>query len=709
MGVAFLADGLGQWAVVKVIRSELADDPGFRSRVARELDAVGRLDGQSARVLADGLGDAVPWFAMEFIEGQTLDHRVRDRGPLRGGDLVGFAGGVAGVLAGVHAAGIVHRDVKPSNVMMSPSGPRLIDFGIAEVDEGTQLTRTGSVMGSLGWLAPEQVRGDATGPATDVHAWALCVVFAATGDAPFGSDTSAAAMYRVLEATPQVPESVPEPLRGLLQGALAKEPARRPTLDQVDHGLGMPAPAAPRWSGPAVEAGTSAAASGGAPGASAARPTAAPPSVEPPPAPVSAASTPVSAASTPPVSSPPSGMDTLPPVPAGASLREVALAEALRREPQLRAATDSQSLARLATSTDAIERELRLRQEILAIQAKEQAAEQEARRREQAAAEEARRRELAAAEEARRRELAERRAAELVAMPAPKRWLLTHKALAVVLAVALVAVIGGTTAVVIGNTRAAAEAAALEAARAEEAAALEAARAEEAAALEAAKASCDLLEAGDADTDPVLLEAWAACPDPAVRRAVAGNAAAPVEVREGLRQDPDTTVSQAVALIGLTGPGGGIVFYDAGSQQSWGRYLEAAPAGWSGSAEDPRLVWCPRNQPEFRPLHTGVDVGSGRSNTALIVQQCGSDTAAGAAAGYRGGGKDDWFLPSKEELDALYQQRSVVGALADGYFWSSSQYYVDYANLAWYLNFGNGYQDNASEVSDYRVRPVRAF
>jgi len=264
-------------------------------------------------------------------------------------------------------------------------------------------------------------------------------VFAATGQAPFGSDASAAAVYRVLEATPEVPDSVPGPLRGLLEGALAKDPARRPTLDQVHHGLGMPAPAAPLWSGPAVEPGAAAAVSAARPAAPAAR--------------VAADAAPVSAAPMPPVSSSPSGTGDLPTVPAGGSLREVALAEALRREPQLRSATDSHSLAQLAASTDAIERELRLRQEVQAIQAKEQAAADEARRREQAAAEEARRREQAAAEEARRREQAERRAVELAAMPAPKRWVLTHKALAAGLAVALIAGLGVTTAVVVGNRR----------------------------------------------------------------------------------------------------------------------------------------------------------------------------------------------------------------------------------------------------------------
>jgi serine/threonine protein kinase len=233
MGVAYLADGLGQWAVVKCLRSELADDVGFRARLGRELEAVGRLNGESARVLQSDLDGPAPWFAMEFIAGQTLSHWVRERGPMTGRQLVDFAAGLAEVIAGVGQAGIVHRDVKPANVMVSPGGPRLIDFGIAEVAEGTNLTTTGSVMGSVGWLAPEQITGERVSSATDVHAWALCVVFAASGEAPFGTDTGAATLYRVLESTPKVPPTVVMPLRGLVERALAKDPESRPTAVNI--------------------------------------------------------------------------------------------------------------------------------------------------------------------------------------------------------------------------------------------------------------------------------------------------------------------------------------------------------------------------------------------------------------------------------------------------------------------------------------------
>jgi serine/threonine protein kinase len=238
MGVAYLAERQGQWAVVKVVRSDLSDSSTFRARLQRELEAMRRAEGPfTAAVLAEQL-DADPlWFAMEFIPGANLTRYIADGGPISATEIAGFASGLAAALAFVHGHGIVHRDLKPSNVMMSPTGPRLIDFGIAGMEEGTHLTKTGSVVGSTGWLAPEQVTGDAVSYATDIHAWGLCVLFAATGTPPFGADTSTAAMYRVLEMTPEVPASIPQPLRDLLIGAVAKDSSFRPTLDQVTSSL----------------------------------------------------------------------------------------------------------------------------------------------------------------------------------------------------------------------------------------------------------------------------------------------------------------------------------------------------------------------------------------------------------------------------------------------------------------------------------------
>lgn len=234
MGTAFLAHGPTGWVVVKEAHAGTAGDPVTRARLSREVDAMRRTQGpRTAAVIDADLDAEVPWVAMEFLPGETLAQTVEKSGPLPPQQVTTLASELAEALQQIHSAGVQHRDLKPSNVMLTPTGARLIDLGIADVDEGTQLTRTGSVLGSTGWMAPEQVRGDPTSAATDVHAWALCVLYAATGKAPFGSDTSAAAMYRVLEAAPEVPDFIPERTRGLVIRALDKNPTLRPTLDEI--------------------------------------------------------------------------------------------------------------------------------------------------------------------------------------------------------------------------------------------------------------------------------------------------------------------------------------------------------------------------------------------------------------------------------------------------------------------------------------------
>lgn len=250
MGVAFLAEREGRWAVVKMVRSDIAEDRHHRARIERELEAMRLAESEhTAALFEQSLDDDPAWFAMEFIPGLTLTRQIDDHGPMRSDQVTAFARDLMIVLQSVHAAGIVHRDLKPSNIMLSPTGPRLIDFGIADISEGTQLTRTGAVIGSTGWLAPEQVTGDPVTSATDIHAWALCVLFAATGEAPFGGPSASHSLYQVLETTPVVPGSTPEPLKALLSAALSKDPVKRPTVERVLAALAprptVPAPTAP--------------------------------------------------------------------------------------------------------------------------------------------------------------------------------------------------------------------------------------------------------------------------------------------------------------------------------------------------------------------------------------------------------------------------------------------------------------------------------
>ena len=241
MGVAFLAEKDGQWAVVKMVRSDIAEDRHHRARIERELEAMRLAESEhTAALFEQALDDDPAWFAMEFIPGLTLTREITDHGAMSTQELTAFARDLMVVLESVHGAGIVHRDLKPSNIMLSPTGPRLIDFGIADISEGTQLTRTGAVIGSTGWLAPEQVTGDPVTPATDIHAWALCVLYAATGESPFGGPSASHSLYQVLETTPTVPASVPEPLNALLVSALSKDPVKRPTVARAMAALAPP-------------------------------------------------------------------------------------------------------------------------------------------------------------------------------------------------------------------------------------------------------------------------------------------------------------------------------------------------------------------------------------------------------------------------------------------------------------------------------------
>ena len=159
--------------------------------------------------------------------------------------------------------------------------------------------------------------------------------------------------------------------------------------------------------------------------------------------------------------------------------------------------------------------------------------------------------------------------------------------------------------------------------------------------------------------------------------------------------------------IGDIGPGGGIVFYDAGSVQPWGRYLEAAPTGWNGGSEDPKAQWCDNTDSDVDGGYNNEIIGVGKANTVLIKAVCSSG-AANLASAYTGGGKTNWFLPSKDELNELYKQRETVGGFAVLTYWSSSQSYRGYA---WNQYFPMGPQQNLNHQKHgaLSVRPIRAF
>jgi len=247
MGVVHLAKDrrTGERVALKLLRPQIVGDEEGRERLAREVSSLERVHSAwvAEIVDADPRGP-VPYVATRYVQGPSLHQLVGDRGPLRGRELMQFARGLAEGIAGCHAAGVLHRDVKPSNVLMEGRTPILIDFGLAKVADDPRLTQTGWLLGTPGYLPPEVLQGESAGPASDVHSWAATVAFAATGQPPFGRGPSAAVMDRARRGEFQLP-GVQEPLREVLVAALSPDPAARPTLDQLVIWLRDPSRPAP--------------------------------------------------------------------------------------------------------------------------------------------------------------------------------------------------------------------------------------------------------------------------------------------------------------------------------------------------------------------------------------------------------------------------------------------------------------------------------
>lgn len=234
MGVVYLgSDRRGQRVALKVIRPDLAEDQEFRSRFAREVSAARRIRGGcTARLVAADLEADRPWFATQYVPGPSLHDKVNEGGPLPASQVASVGAALAEGLVAVHEAGVVHRDLKPSNILLSPKGPRIIDFGIAWATGASTLTHVGTAVGSPGFLAPEQVRGAAVTPATDVFALGATLAYAATADSPFGQGSSDVMLYRVVHEEPQLDE-VHAALAPLIHACLVKAPEDRPSTLQL--------------------------------------------------------------------------------------------------------------------------------------------------------------------------------------------------------------------------------------------------------------------------------------------------------------------------------------------------------------------------------------------------------------------------------------------------------------------------------------------
>ena len=228
---------------VKVIKPDLAEDPEFRARFGREVSAARKVGGKfTARVVdADTAGEEL-WLATEYISGPTLREAVADQGPLAESSVLSLASRLADALDAIHAAGLVHRDLKPGNVLLAADGPRVIDFGIARVAGASTLTGTGVLMGTLAYMSPEQAIGQSVGPPSDVFSLASVLVFAATGRGPYGDGTQAELLYRVAHQVPSL-DGVPPQVRALVEPCMAAEPERRPTTSDLIEHLGGARPA----------------------------------------------------------------------------------------------------------------------------------------------------------------------------------------------------------------------------------------------------------------------------------------------------------------------------------------------------------------------------------------------------------------------------------------------------------------------------------
>lgn len=250
MGQVFLGRSAGGRAVaIKRIHPHLATDPSFRQRFAREVNAARQVSGAfTAPVIDAGPDEEVPWLVTSYVPSMPLDEAVQAHGPLPEASVRVLAAGLAEALAEIHRVGLIHRDFKPGNVLLAEDGPRVIDFGIARATDGTAATQ--SVIGTPGFMSPEQVQGSELTPGSDLFAYGAVLAYAASGIGPFGDGNMPTMVMRIISKEPDL-SGVPESLRHLVSACLSKEARGRPGPGEILDYLGD-VPAGSSWLPPAV-------------------------------------------------------------------------------------------------------------------------------------------------------------------------------------------------------------------------------------------------------------------------------------------------------------------------------------------------------------------------------------------------------------------------------------------------------------------------
>lgn len=236
MGVVYLAAKGADRVALKVVRGSFLDDPSLRSRFLREVSTLRKINHPNvAKVLDSDTDDEIAWLAIEYVNGADLKTIVEDKGPLSEAQWFDLATGLLQALVAVHAEGVVHRDIKPANVLIEGDSPKLIDFGISQISDETSLTTTGLVAGSPAWLAPEQLEGGELSSAVDMFSLGSLLVYAATGQSPWGeaSTMSVPVIFnKILTSQPDL-SGLTDTQRALVEPLLANNPAQRPTAKKA--------------------------------------------------------------------------------------------------------------------------------------------------------------------------------------------------------------------------------------------------------------------------------------------------------------------------------------------------------------------------------------------------------------------------------------------------------------------------------------------